>query len=210
MKPGLLINIVLLFSSFIFTPFAFAESRDYILGTKDILKEERRDNEKGLEGDYILGIGDVLEISVWGHSDLSRQVLIRPDGKISLPLLDEIKAEGLTPSQLDKEITGIISQHIPEPKITVIVMEIKSKKIYILGQIAKPGVYPLYGKMTVLEALSMAGGPLNSADLRKGVIMRENDKSLPIDFYKLMILGDIKQNVILKPNDAIFLPSIGL
>jgi polysaccharide export outer membrane protein len=158
------------------------------------------------EEDYILGVGDVLEISVWGHSDLSKKVVIRPDGKISLPLLDDIRAEGLTPSGLDEEITNLLAKHIPEPKVTVIVAEIKSKKIYIVGEVREPGVYPLLGRTTLLEAISMAGGILPNANLRRGTILRPDEGVLKVDFYRLLIRGEIDQNITLMAGDTIFLP----
>jgi len=157
--------------------------------------------------EYILGSGDVVEISVWGHSDLSRIVTIRPDGKLSLPLIDEVMATGLTPKQLDEKITEILSEHIPEPKVTVIVMEFKSKKIYVVGEVNKAGVYPIFGKTMLLEAISMAGGVKPEANLKKGTILRPDEGVLNVDFYKLLVRGDMSENILLRSGDTIFLPN---
>lgn len=157
--------------------------------------------------EYILGPGDVVEVSVWGHMDLFRTITIRPDGKLSLPLIDEVQAAGLTSRQLDEVITKLLSQHIPEPKVAIIVTEFKSKKAYIVGEVNKPGVYPLFGETTLLEAISMAGGVNKEANLKKGVILRPGGNVLEVNFYKLLVRGDVDQNIILKSGDTIFLPN---
>ena len=177
--------------------------------------------------EYVLGPEDVLEVSVWGHSDLSRIVTIRPDGKLSLPLIDEVEAAGLTPKQLDEEITKILSEHIPEPKVTVIVEEFNSKKIYMVGEVNKAGAYPIFGKTTLLEAISMAGGITGDANLKKGIVLRSDkdvspeiinvdleqimkmgqiDKDINVDLEQTMKMGPTDKDILLKPGDVIYLP----
>jgi hypothetical protein len=103
---------------------------------------------------YIIGQGDVLEVFVWRNEQLSRQVTVRPDGKISLPLLQDIQAEGLTVLQLKNEITKRFSEYLTHPNVTLIVIQITSYKVSVLGRVVRPGVYPITGKTTLVEAIA--------------------------------------------------------
>src|SRR6202451_4438216 len=110
------------------------------------------------DGNYIIGGQDVLDISVWKEPEVSRVVPVRPDGKISLPLLNDVQAAGLTPAQLAAQITESLKKFITNPQVTVIVTTINSQRVYIIGEMSRPGAFPLLPNMTVLEALSSAGG----------------------------------------------------
>lgn len=158
---------------------------------------------------FVIGQNDVLDISVWKEPEISRKVPVRPDGKISLPLLNDLQAAGLTPMQLQTQITEKLKKFLTEPQVTVIVAEINSRRIYILGEASRPGAYPLLPNMTVLQALSGAGGFTQFANSSKVRILRmENGKQVSFNFnYKEVILGkNIDQNIVLKPGDSIVVP----
>ena len=158
---------------------------------------------------FVIGQNDVLDISVWKEPDISRRVPVRPDGKISLPLLNDIQAAGLTPMQLQTQVTEKLKKFLTEPQVTVIVSEINSRRIYILGEASRPGAYPMLPNMTVLQALSGAGGFNQFANSSKVRILRmENGKQTSYNFnYKEVILGkNIDQNIVLKPGDSIVVP----
>lgn len=159
--------------------------------------------------DYVIGADDVLTIVFWREKDLSSDVAVRPDGKISLPLLNDIHAAGLTPEQLRKVLTETAGQYVEEPTVTVVVKEIKSRKVFITGQIAKPGPYPLVGPTTVLQLIATAGGVLEYADSKKISIMRVvNGKqtSLPFNYQDVERGKKLEQNILLQPGDTILVP----
>jgi len=156
--------------------------------------------------EYRIGVDDVLSISVWETPNLNLEVAVRPDGMISFPLLDDIPAEGKTPLELKAYLTERLSPFIKDPIVTVIVRSFNSQKVYIQGEVVKPGSYPFRERFTLAEVIAMAGGiKSGSADYLKSFIMREG-KKLDVDFYRLFREGDISQNVVLKPNDTIFIP----
>ena len=124
------------------------------------------------EGEYRMGPEDVVQFHVWKEADLSTEVVVRPDGKISLPLLGEIEATGKTPTQLQEETTKRLKQYITDPVVTVIVKEINSPKISVLGQVKRPDVYRIKQRMTVLDAIALAGGFTEYADRNKVIIIR--------------------------------------
>jgi polysaccharide export outer membrane protein len=158
---------------------------------------------------YVIGPQDVVDISVWKEPDLSRTVPVRPDGKISLPLLNDVQAAGLTPSQLGAQITASLTKYVTNPQVTVIVSQINSQRIYILGEVARAGGYTLLPDMNVLQALSNAGGLTAFANSKKIYVLRQdNGKQQKIPFnYKDVLSGkDPSQNVALKPGDTIVVP----
>lgn len=158
---------------------------------------------------YVIGPQDTLEISVWKEADLSRTVPVRPDGKISLPLLNDVQAAGLTPTQLRAQITERLKRYVTQPQVTVLVMTINSQRVYMLGEIAKPGAYPLLPGMTVLQAISSAGGFSEYAKTKKIYVLRsDNGKQLKLPFnYKEVIRGiRTEQNLLLKAGDTIVVP----
>lgn len=159
--------------------------------------------------DYIIGADDQLTIMFWREKDMSAEVVVRPDGKITLPLLNEIVASGLTPEQLRLKVTDEAKRYVEEPNATVVVRQINSRKVYITGQVAKPGPFPLSAKTTVLQLISTAGGLNEYAKGSKIAIMRtENGKTVRFPFnYKDVIEGkNLKQNIELKPGDTIIVP----
>lgn len=151
----------------------------------------------------------MLDISVWKEPDLTRSVPVRPDGKISLPLLNDVQAAGLTPSQLASQITESLKKFVTDPQVTVIVSAINSQRVYILGEVNRAGAYPLLPQMTVLQALSSAGGFTQFANPKKIYVMRsENGKQDKFPFnYNDVIKGkQSDENIVLKPGDTIVIP----
>ncbi len=158
---------------------------------------------------YIIGAEDVLDISVWKEPELTRTVPVRPDGKISIPLLNDVQAAGLTPLQLSLLITESLRKFLTEPQVTIIVTQINSRRVYLLGEVARPGAYPLLPNMTVLQALSSGGGFTNFAKQSKIYVLRtENGKSMKYPFdYKGVLSGKRPQdNIVLQPGDTIVVP----
>jgi polysaccharide biosynthesis/export protein len=158
---------------------------------------------------YVIGGQDVLDISVWKETELTRTVPVRPDGKISLPLLNDVQAAGLTPTQLANQITESLKKYVTNPQVTVIVSQINSQKIYILGEVTRAGAYPLLPDMTILQGLSSAGGFTQFANLKKIYMFRtENGKQVKFPFnYKDVVNGkSIEENVLLKAGDTIVVP----
>lgn len=158
---------------------------------------------------YVIGGQDVLDISVWKEAELTRVVPVRPDGKISLPLLNDVQAAGLTPTQLAAQITESLKKFVTNPQVTVIVTAINSQRIYILGEVNRAGAYPLLPNMTVLQGLSSAGGFTLFANLKKIYMFRmENGKQVKYPFnYKDVINGKApEENVVLKAGDTIVVP----
>jgi polysaccharide biosynthesis/export protein len=158
--------------------------------------------------EYIIGPEDVLHVAVWKETDLTATLPVRPDGKISLPLLDDVEAAGLTPKQLADSITAKLKKYVADPRVTVVVTAINSKRIYMVGEVLHTGAMPMLPNMTVLQALSSAG--INQFANTKGiyVLRTENGKQekLPVNYRKI-IKGDlIQQNYILQPGDTIVVP----
>ena len=158
---------------------------------------------------YVIGDQDVLDISVWKEPEVSRVVPVRPDGKISLPLLNDVQAAGLTPSQLAAEITESLKKYVTSPQVTVIVTTINSQRVYILGEVTRPGAFPMLPGMTVMQGLSSAGGFTAFAKMKSIYVLRnENGKKVKYPFnYKEAINGkNSEQDIQLKAGDTIVVP----
>src|SRR6202050_4393204 len=158
---------------------------------------------------YIIGAQDVLDISVWKEPEVSRTVPVRPDGKISLPLLNDVQAAGLTPSQLAVQITVSLKKYVTSPQVTVIVTTINSQRIYIIGEVTRPGAFPMLPGMTVMQALSSAGGFTPFAKMKSIYVLRtDNGKKVKFPFnYKEAINGkNSEQDIQLKAGDTIVVP----
>lgn len=157
--------------------------------------------------EYIVGPEDVLHIAVWKEPDLTATLPVRPDGKISLPLLNDVQAAGLTPQQLADSVTEKLKKYIADPRVTVVVTAINSKRIYLVGEVARAGATPMLPNMTVLQALSSAG--LNQFAKTKGIYVLRNEngkqQKLPVN-YRNLVKGDVRQNYVLQPGDTIVVP----
>ena len=159
--------------------------------------------------DYVIGAEDVLEIIVWREKDLSAEVMVRPDGLVSLPLLNDVQAGGLTPEQFRVRVSAAVAKFVEAPSVTVIVKTINSRKVYVMGEVVKPGPYPLTAPTTVLQLLAAAGGPTAFADVKDISIVRTvGDKTVRLAFnYKDVARGrKIEQNVLLRPGDTVIIP----
>jgi polysaccharide biosynthesis/export protein len=160
--------------------------------------------------EYLIGPDDLLAVNVWKEPEISRNVVVRPDGKISLPLAGDMRASGRSPVQLQDDIKAQLLNYLSNPVVTVIVQEARSQKFNILGEVEHPGAYPLSRSMTVLDAIAAAGGLRDFAKTGKIYVLRvQNDGSrttLPFN-YKDVIKGrNLSQNVELQPRDTVVVP----
>jgi polysaccharide export outer membrane protein len=161
------------------------------------------------ESTFYLGPQDVLEISVWKDEALTKKVVVRPDGMISFPLIGQIPAAGRTVEQLQTDIQRRISAYVPDAPVTVLVEEIGSPKVYVVGKVSKPGVYIMGHYLRVMQALAMAGGTTTFADRDDIMIIREEDgRQIIMKFnYDRVASGmDLHKNIMLKPGDTVVVP----
>jgi polysaccharide export outer membrane protein len=174
------------------------------------IADPARTGTKAHDASYIIGNSDVLAITVWKEPEISRAIPVRPDGRISLPLVGEIQATGRTPLQLEQEIADKLKTYITNPDVTVIVQEINSEKYNILGRVGKPGSYPLTASTTVLDALATAGGFQDFAKQKGVYILRraaDGGQTRLAFNYKDVIKGKhLEQNVKLEPGDTVIVP----
>jgi len=182
----------------------------FLLGSASIVAETSAtaDNAAVEEAEYLLDVGDVIEIAVWRNPELSKTVTIRPDGRISLPLAGEIKAAGTTPSQLSALITASLGQtFIKDPKVTVIVDEVGSKQVLVLGEVRSPGLYTMSHHMTTLKAIGLAGGQNKYAHLESTLVVRNPQADKPnvylIDLRKVLKNGGA-DNFAIQPGDIVY------
>jgi polysaccharide biosynthesis/export protein len=162
--------------------------------------------------DYIIGPEDVLEITVWRNQDLSKQVAVRPDGRISLPLLGEVTAVGKTPAQLTEEISAKLKEYKENPQVSIVIKEVNSYAIFVLGEVAKPGKYPLKSKTTLLQGITIAGGLTAMAARNKLVVFRFGENGggyerMKASYDDIVLRDSARQNIELKPGDTIVVPS---
>jgi polysaccharide export outer membrane protein len=165
--------------------------------------------------DYIIGPEDTLEITVWRNQDLSRLVQVRPDGRISLPLIGDVIAVGKTPTQLTAEISTKLKDFKENPSVAIIVKEVNSYAIYVLGEVGRPGKYPLKTKTTLLQGITIAGGFTPIAARNRLVVFRFNDSTngsngnekLKASYDDIVLRDGSQQNLELKPGDTIVVPS---
>jgi polysaccharide export outer membrane protein len=165
--------------------------------------------EQGPKDHYLIGANDILNIFVWKEQDLTQDVTVMSDGRISFPMIGEIMAKGRTVTELKESITEKFKGYVSNPEVTVIVRESRSRRIYVIGMVTQPGQYQLEPDMTVLQALSIARGFTEWADKKYVMIVRrEGDKELMYRFnYQEFLSGkDLEQNILLLPNDTILVP----
>jgi polysaccharide biosynthesis/export protein len=159
--------------------------------------------------DYLIGPDDVLQVVYWQEKDLSAEVVVRPDGKISLPLINEVQASGATPAQLRTTIMQAASRFVTDTSLTIFVKTINSRKVFVMGQVNKPGPYPLNDSMTVLQMLATAGGLMEYAKGGKITVMRNENgqtKSYKFNYNDVAEGKNLQQNIALKPGDTIVVP----
>ncbi len=171
------------------------------------------------EEDYEIGPRDVLEIVIWDHDDLKREVHVSRKGEFSFPLIGKVQADGITVAQLEKKMGNELSgRYIIDPQVSITVKEYRSKCVFILGEVETPGEYPLTGKTTLVEVLSLAGGPTEDSGSEVIVIRPKNHRENPVSLeeakedeiinvnLRKLLEGDTSQNVFLEPSDTIYIP----
>ncbi len=158
---------------------------------------------------YVIGADDVLSIMFWRDKEMSADVVVRPDGNISLPLINDVRAAGLTPEQLREELIKAASKYVEDPNATVVVKDIKSRNVFILGNVAKPGQYPLATAMNVMQLIAVGGGLLEYADDGKIVVIRTaggTQQHLKFNYRDVLQQKRPEQNVTLQPGDTVVVP----
>jgi polysaccharide biosynthesis/export protein len=159
--------------------------------------------------DYKIGPEDVLDVAVWNNPAMSRTTPVRPDGMISLPLLNDVQAAGLTPMELRDTIAKKLTEYLPNPEVSVIVREVNQYKISILGEVKKPGRYDFKGEPSVLDAIAMAGGLSDFAARSKIVILRTAGgatRRIPVNYNKIVSASADQDDVRLRPGDVVVVP----
>lgn len=159
--------------------------------------------------DYVIGPSDQLSIVFWRDKDLTADVVVRPDGRVSLPLLNDIHAGGLTPDQLRQRVTEEAKRYVDDPTVTVVVREIKSRRVFITGEVERPGEFPLGGPTTVLQLIATAGGIKEYANREKIVVLRTEagrEVSYRFNYKEVVAQKNPKQNIQLKPGDTVVVP----
>ena len=159
---------------------------------------------------YAIGVGDVLEISVWKNPDLSVTVPVRPDGRISVPLLGDVQAAGVTPLALKTVLTNGFRDYVTAPGVSVVVKEVNSQKIFVTGEVAKPGAYDLKSRTKVMQALAMAGG-LTAYAKRRVIVLRDgqegrSDRRIEVDLGDIISGRRPEDNIALQPGDTLVVP----
>lgn len=163
-----------------------------------------------LPAGYVIGPDDVLSVIFWREKEMTaEEVVVRPDGKISLALLNDIQAAGLTPDELRTHIDKAASKYIADPHASVVVKTINSRKVFITGNVAKPGAYPLTTGMTVLQLIAVSGGLLEYSDAKNVVVMRKEngrDRSFKFNYKDVVRQKNVEQNIALRSGDTVIVP----
>jgi polysaccharide export outer membrane protein len=155
---------------------------------------------------YVIGMGDQLRVTVWKEPDLTGDVTVRPDGMVTLPLLGDVPAAGTTPSQLAARLSREFTRLVEGARVTVSVSQAVSARVYVVGQMMRPGEFPLAGRLTVLKALALAGGFKDFAKADSIVIVREDQTVIPFNYKRVADGKDVSQNVLLAAGDTIVVP----
>jgi polysaccharide biosynthesis/export protein len=161
------------------------------------------------DGDYRIGLDDMLDIVVWNNTAVSRVVPVRPDGKISLPLLNDVPAAGLAPSELREALAKRLADYMPTPEVSVIVREVRSFRVSVIGEIRIPGRYELRTRTTVLDVLAQAGSFTDFASRSRIFVLRLNGatlKRIPFNYSKVIAADGEHENFVLRPGDIVVVP----
>jgi polysaccharide export outer membrane protein len=204
MKKTVCIGCLVFLFFLISTSILYSQTDKETVLKKEVQAEVATDSDQ-----YIIGSEDVLYIHVWKEETLTRTVTVRTDGKISIPLINDVQAEGLTPLQLKETLTQRLKEFIDAPNVSVVVMEANSFKVFISGQVRTPGVYRLRSQTSLIQIISMAGGFTDWANQSKIIIIRnENgkEKRMIINYKKIVRGQDLDSNIILKSGDTIIVP----
>jgi polysaccharide export outer membrane protein len=194
----------------LFAGFAFGQAaqQDKSKAAPEMVKQNADDKSKSDE--YVIGAEDVLSIVVWKEPDFTRTVPVRPDGMITIPLAGDIKAAGLTVRQLQENLNKQLTAFVANPEVSVSVQEFRSKKFNIVGQVSKPGAYPLTGRMTILDAIALAGGFRDFAKSKKIYVLRTSadgkQLKLPFNYNEVIKGNQMNTNVELESGDTLVVP----
>jgi polysaccharide export outer membrane protein len=162
-------------------------------------------SEKGSA--YRIGVGDVLHITVWEEPQFSEVAVVRPDGMISLPLVSEVTVAGMTPEAAETTLTERLEKYVHRPRVTVTVQDIRSRMVYVTGEVQRPGAYPLIDSMTVVQLIARSGGPTDFAKKNKVYVLRAgNSARINVDYRKVLKGQSPEQNVELAPGDTVVVP----
>ena len=186
-----------------------SSSKDSSVSNNSLSEQDHALAQAQEVGEYRIGPEDVLDISVWNNSAISRTVPVRPDGKISLPLVNDVQAAGLTPNQLRSVLLKKLTEYVPSPEVSVIVREVHSFKVSVIGEVKKTGRHELKGRATVLDILAMAEGFGEFAGRGRIVVLRPEGKTMrqiPFNYNKVMSNNGALENFFLQPGDIIFVP----
>jgi len=159
--------------------------------------------------DYIIGADDVLDVNVWKEQELTRTLQVRPDGKISMPLLGDVQAAGMTPGQLAQNVSERLKKFLTAPQVTVILTQINSQRVYVIGEVTRPGAYPVLPGMTVLQAIYSAGGLTQFANSKKIFVMRNENHiqtKYPFSYKEVLDGRKAEENLAVKAGDTIVVP----
>jgi polysaccharide export outer membrane protein len=193
-----------IFLLLIMTNMAYPQADREILSRKEAQAEVAADSDR-----YVIGAEDVLYIHIWREETLTKTVNVRMDGRISMPLVDDIQAAGITPLRLKELLTQRFKEFIENPNITVMVMEANSFRVYISGEVKNPGVYRLRTETSIVQFIPMAGGFTEWARRNKIIIVRKEngrEKRMKVNYKKIVQGGDLDSNVMLRPGDTIIVP----
>ena len=201
------IRSFLLAVTMVFVPLAQAQDSAKQVSTDT--SNQKTDPSNKATAEYIIGPQDVVRIDVWKEPEISRTIPVRPDGKISLPLLNDVQASGLTALQLSKAIRDGLTKFLTSPEVTVTVTEINSRRVYITGEVARAGSFPLLPNMTVLQALSSAGGFTQFAKQKNIYVLRNEGGTQvkhPFNYKEVLKGKNQDENILLQPGDVIVVP----
>lgn len=163
--------------------------------------------------DYQLGAGDVLGIGVWGYEEFQNKepIIVRPDGKIAFPLVGEVEVTGKSPAELSDILTAGLSRYINTPRVTINVVRFRTTRVYVLGEVERPGMYEIEKQHNLLDAIGMAGGYTRDAAKKKVLIVRRDKSGQPVvaNVLNLVSKGDLSQNYVLNEGDIVYLDNNG-
>ena len=172
-------------------------------------KEAAHNGSPSVPRDYVIGPEDVLSIAFWQETAMSAEVVVRPDGKISLPLLKDVHAAGYTPEELTAVLVKVATRYIAQPNATVIVKQIHSRRVYVVGQVEKPGAFQLTDGMTVVQLIAMAEGILEYANAKNVIVVRQEgrvERRFKCNYKDVLKGKNVEQNIRLKPGDTVIVP----
>jgi polysaccharide biosynthesis/export protein len=164
-------------------------------------------NPAGVEPNYVIGAGDILQISVWQEPQFGETVEVRPDGKISLPLVSDVTLAGLTPTQAQVRLTNKLQEFVKHPRVSVVVAEVRSRVVYVIGEVERPGPYPLIGAINVEQLIARAGGTTDRAKKKDVYVLRAGiSTKFPVNYQKVLQGRAPNQNLDLMPGDTVVVP----